>query len=600
MEDYKKALSTNFDLFDFLYVHFRSSNNKEDNFFFNAEIIENLDDIDKIDLDFIKLHPKEFSWETLCYYYDTPWFENLIDTNYNKVDWFRVMQNPKIIWNEHLLNKYWEKLYINAIISYSGMFWNEYLVRFIISKHDKDSTKIFWLEKFAIIKNIIWNLKMILDFPTSYWISNVVKANTLEVNFEDLKNYKNQLNNHVFQYLQVSITLLWQIETILEFKEFLSFHTLSKSKNVEWSNKLISTFEEYLDFEELSKNTAIPLNDIIIKKYGDRWNFNSLSSHHGVKWNLDLIKIFIKKIDLNKILQFPIDDVNEDFIEKYKNNIDWGEGCSNYLYYPSQIAYYNHIPISVITLKEKATNWEVGDYVSPYWSEKINHPGEWHGFSYNNFLTFEHLEEFHEKLSWEVLSSNEYLTITNEMLTKFSEEWNWSIVINRKDFKLEHFYAIHKYLDFDFLNVNSQIILELLKPDKNEIFTHLKSKLDNINNFKYSLRDIFYGNYDVNKEHFKKINQIKKDFLVKRCKSAICEFNEFNNENDKVDKKRHYNRLHYWLHANFKLYNEITSFPEPLKKTMSYTSVSEFHEFYYLYVNSEYEFKNNYFEIFEK
>src|SRR5690606_2744679 len=157
--------------------------------------------------------------------------------------------------------------------------------RFIISKHDKDSTKIFWLEKFSIIANIEWNLKMIIDFPTSYWIREVVKAKTLKLSFEILKKNKEQLNVDIFHYLQVSSHLLWTYEMIDEFKEIIAFKALSKSNNVDWSNKIISTFEKLLDFKELSKNHSITLDDTIIKKYEIRWDFDSLSSHLGVKWN---------------------------------------------------------------------------------------------------------------------------------------------------------------------------------------------------------------------------------------------------------------------------------------------------------------------------
>ena len=440
---------------------------------------------------------------------------------------------------------------------------------------------------------------MIIDFPTSYWIREVIKVKTLELSFEDLRKHKKQLNKNVFYYLQDSSYLLWIKETIIELKELINFQNLSKSKNVDWSNKIISNFEKLLDFKELSKNQSIILDDTIIKKYEIRWDFDSFSSHSGVKWNLGLIKTFINKFDLNKVLQFPIEGINEDFINEYRNYIDWGEGCNNYTYSPAPIAGYNHISISVDTLNEKATNWEVGEYVKPYWSERRYELGEWHRYSSNEFLTAKHLETFVEKLSWDLISSNEFITITNQLLLKFSDKWNWSIVLNRNDFKLEHFYTIYQYLDYDFLSVNSRKIFELLEPDKNKIFTHIKGKLDNINNFNYSLRGHFFGNDMGDTEHYKLIRQIEKEYLVKRCKSAVFDFKEFNNDKNNVDRKRHYKRLHYWLHKYFRLYNEISSFPGSLKKTMAYPQYRDFDDFYYLYINSESDFKKNYFDVYK-
>lgn len=603
MENIKKALSTNFDLLDFLYVHYKTPNKKEDNFFFNAEYIEKIDEIDEIDLDYIKLHPNEFDWETLCYNYNIPWIEDLIDTHYDEINWPTITRNPKIIWDEKLLNKYWDKIWVNSIIDHSQMFWDEKLVRFIISKHDKDSTKIFWLEKFSIISNIKWNIKMILDFPTSYWISNVIKANTLELSFEDLKKYKKQLNKHIFGYLQVSTNLLWTKDTILEFKELLSFHTLSKSKNVDWSNKLISTFEKLLDFKELSKNQTILLDNVIIKKYEDRWDFDSLSSHSGVKWNLGLIKTFFDKFDLNKVLQFSIEGINEDFIYEYRDYINWGTGCSNYTYSPAPISWYKHIPISVHTLTEKATKWEVGDNVKPYWSEKISDIGEWHQFSSNQFLTELHLETFAEKLSWDLISSNEFLIITNEILLKFSDKWNWPKVLNRSDFKLEHFYAIHQYLNFEILNTYSFKIFELLEPEKNIIFTHIKDDVEVFGDFRHSLRTPNYGHYSDFENDAQQLFKVKREFITKQCERANREHTEIKKYDERYginnQEAVYYDEIHYWLRKYFKVFEDISHMSDSFERERGYTPEREIQLFFDLYCESEEDFKKNYFDVYK-
>jgi hypothetical protein len=591
MENIIKALSTNFDLLDFLYVHYKIPDKKEDNFFFNAEYIENKDDVDLV---YIKLHPNEFNWETLCYNYYVPWLEELIDTHYNKINWFRISENPKINWDEKLLNKYWDKILVNSIISHSQMYWDEKLVRFILSKHDKVSTKIFWLEKFSIIPNIEWNLKMIIDFPTSNWIQNLIEAKTLEISFEDLKKHKKQLNKDIFAYLQVSSNLLWTKDTILEFKVLLGFHTLSKSKNVDWSNEIILSFNEQFDFELMSKNQSIPIDNFIINKLRNRWNFKSLSSNSNVKWNVELLKAFINEFDINLALQFTVIGIDENFIHEHRVYIDWGTGCGNYTYSPSPIARYSHIPISVQTLIEKATNWEVG-YCKPYWEEKGLYAGEWHQFSSNKFLTPLHLETFSEKLSWDLISSNQYLTITNEILLKFSDKWNWPKVLNRSDFKLEHFYAIHKYLNFDILNAYSFKIFEILEPEKNAIFTHIKDNVEVAGNFWHSLRMPNYIHDSEYEDGIRLLSKAKRAFLAKQCERATCELTEINN--DKND-RRYYDRIHYWLREYFKIFEEISYLSDSVERESGYTPEREIQLFFALYCESEEDFKKNYFEVF--
>lgn len=603
MENIINALSTNFDLLDFLYVQYKIPNKNEDNFFFNAEYIEKKADVD---LEYIKLHPNEFNWETLCYNYYTPWHEDLIDTHFNKIDWFRISKNPKIIWDERLLNKYWDKIWLGCIISHSPMFWDEKLVQFVLSKSEEESTKIFWLQKFSVINNIKWSLKMIIDFPTSYWIREVVEAKTLEFSFEDLKKYKEQLNKDIFKYLQVSSNLLWTNETIQEFKELLNFQILSKSNNVDWSNKIISTFEKLLDFKELSKNQIIPLDDLIIKKYAIRWDFDSLSSNSGVKWNLDLIKSYINKIDLNKVLQFTIVGVDEKFIHEYRDYITWGTGCGSYSYKPAPISRYKHIPIGVHTLIEKATEWEVGGYVKPYWTEKESdaREGEWHQFSSNKFLTPLHLETFAEKLSWDFISSNEYLTITNEILLKFSDKWNWPKVLNRSDFKLEHFYEIHQFLNFEILNAYSFKIFELLEPEKNIIFTHIKDNVEVVGDFRHSLRSPNYRYYSDYEDDARQLFKVKRELITKLCERANSEQAEIKKYDERygIDSQEavYYDKIHYWLRKYFKVFEEISNVSDSFERERGYTPEREIQIFFSLYLNAEEDFKKNYFDVFKR
>lgn len=631
MESIIKALSTNFDLLDFVFCHYEIQRQKDENFLFDFEYIEkNKDNVDwgiissyapfsekEIDLYFdmlkgiesnnnihwnksiIDKYANEFDWYILCYNYSIPWNEDLIDNHYDRINWFGISDNPKIKWDERLLNKYWDKILLNCIISHSLMYWDEKLVRFVLSKHDKESTKIFWLEKFSVITNIQWNLKMIIDFPTSYWIREVVEAKTLEFSFEDLKKYKVQLNKDIFKYFQVSSDLFWTYQTIHEFKELINFKILSKSKNVDWSNEIISNFENNLDFNELSKNLSIPLDDTIIKKYEIRWDFDSLSSHPGVKWNLGLIKSFINKFDLNKVLQFFIVGVNEDFIHEYRDYIKWESSSGQFhdFYDAVPISGFNHIPISVQTLIEKATEWKSGAAIKPYWSEKgYALPGEWHLFSGNKFLNEQHLEAFSENLSWDIISSNEFLTITNELLLKFSDKWNWSKVLNRNDFKLEHFYAIHQYLNLEILSANSVKIIELLKPEEDTIFNHLK----NGKFFMHSLRSLYEYRRE-NKEYEdskgKLLHKTKRAFQAEQCEKATFNLKEINNR-DKKD-VAYFDEIYYWLRKYFKLFDEITYVSDSLERERVPGAGIDFYEFFVLYCEYEEIFKKNYFDVFK-
>ena len=65
-------------------------------------------------------------------------------------------------------------------------------------------------------------------------------------------------------------------------------------------------------------------------------------------------------------------------------------------------------------------------------SDSFDEPGEWHCYSENKFLTDQHLTEFADKLSWDVLSKREDFDWTIGLLTKFSKYWKWEEIVENK------------------------------------------------------------------------------------------------------------------------------------------------------------------------
>jgi hypothetical protein len=328
-----------------------------------------------------------------------------------------------------------------------------------------------------------------------------------------------------------------------------------------------------------------------------------LSSNSNVRWCVELLKDFISYFDLNVALQYNIVGIDENFIHEYRDYINWGTGCGNYIYNPAPIARYNHIPISVQTLVEKATNWEV-DYCKPYWDEKGPYEGEWYQFSSNKFLTALHLEIFAERLSWELISCNEYITITNELLLKHSDKWIWAKVLNRNDFKLEHFYAIHQYLNFEILSANSFKIFKILEPNKNAIFTHIKDNVEVVGDFRHSLRSPNYMHYSDYEDDARQLFKVKRDFITKQCERANSEHAEIKKYDESYginsQEAVYYDKIHYWLRKYFKVFEDISNVSDSFERERGYTPEREIQIFFSLYLNAEDDFKKNYFEIYKK
>ncbi len=351
------VLTSNFDVLDFLFSHYGIESIKDEEFVFDHEYLKyNNEKVNwqkisesapltenEIDLYFEKLKDiplyrlngptvkcgfagnTNIKWNrsiidkyhycldfnTLCNNPSIPWDEYLIDKyllkKYNNVsNWIGLSSNKSIEWNEKLIIKYKPYLFLNCIIKYSKIFWNKQLVRTTMNlvPNEPDNKRLY-LVYFSEITNIEWDLDLLLDFPISYsyWVRNIIKNRTINLNINDLREYKDKLSRDLFGILQVYEDIIWDMNLILEFKDLISFWILSKSKNVDWSINLIEEYCNQLDFEELSGNKEIKLKVEDLLKSSSNWNFIKLCSNSGVKWDINTVKKYLDKIDLNKVLE---------------------------------------------------------------------------------------------------------------------------------------------------------------------------------------------------------------------------------------------------------------------------------------------------------
>lgn len=661
MDEVFNKIIKNYDLLKLLYEHYQNdwrydssrsqiSVNKKDEQ--GNDIPDELDTKIIWNRSLIEKYSNYFDWYLLSQNNSIPWDEYLFDKFSYKLDtkeWINICKNPLIKWNKRLLNKYWDKILVNVIISYSPIFWSEELVRFVISKHLKAETKIFWLDKFSVISNIEWTLKMIIDFPTSSWLSRVISGKSLKYSFEILRTHKEELTKDVFVYFQYSDTLIWSQYWIKVFKELINFDSLSNSTNVVWSDDLISNFKDELnfnnlsnnnsikfsdkliskhqekwdfkllskhpniqfseglikkfenrwDFNELSKNSNIKFSEALIKKFENKWDFKELSYNESVKWNLNLIRTYIDKIDLNIVLQSPIDGIDETFIDEYKDYIKWKSDSHDYTdgYEAVPISSCNHLKIPVKVLLDKATRWKSGPSNTGYWSkQRWPEPGEWHLFSSNWFLSYDHLMEFQYVISWDIISSNEHLKLTEEIINEFNFELNWTNIINRSNFNLDDFFLIQKYLSVEFLNEYKGKIITLLKDDKDTVVNLFESEFERYDIFRYNgLREIrrmgLKSEYERKKSDF--LNNANREFAEKLCEEAVL--NLPNIKKNSFEDSQY--KILQWLRDNFELFDDLSYVTKDFERevSMSYVHNNTVRNFVYTYLEYENKYKRNVF-----
>ncbi len=302
---------------------------------------------------------------------------------------------------------------------------------------------------------------------------------------------------------------------------------------------------------------------------------------------------------MNRFLQFQIEGVDENFIEEFKEFIEWESKSGQYSdYYKAvEISKYNHIPIMVETLLEKSGEWKSGEEIKPYWSEKgLRLPGEWHYFSFNKFLTAFHLENFKEKLSWDIISSNESLPLSIELIEKFADKWNWSKIINRNDFSLDIFYLIYPYLTWEILDANRDVIIKIITPEEKTILHHFKYRLsfEYSMKFKYAWR-LDFGDYKDSKSAI--IEKGIRDFQTSQCGKAKNEFEKIKSE--MKNSEEYFKSVYIWLKEYSQLYEEISRVSESLVRERGNPPGNEVRFFFIIYSETLQNFKKEYFKVFQ-
>jgi hypothetical protein len=505
-------------------------------------------------------YKKHLHWKSIFENPSVQWNEYLIDkylfnTENDKWYWINLSSNPGIIWNEKLIKKYHSYLYVNCLIKYSKIFWDTRLLNTTLQLIELENQKLY-LIYFSEITNIKWDFETIISYPNSYsyWLRNIIKNRTIDLNFEILRKYRNQMDKSLFAIIQVSEDLVWNTELITEFLSLIDFDILSKSNNVKWTINLVDSFQKYLNFKILSSNYNIIITKKLLKKYSDKWDFKSLSINKSVCWDIETMEHYIERIDLDEIITNSKIKFTAEFIEKYKNKFTWNGrwrkfGSDNEKYDASEISQQRHLPISIQTLSEMATKWGVG---CTEWSGRIDDIKEWHFYSDNSNLTPEHLSNFKEFLSWEILSKNKELQISMQTLSIYAEKWDYYEIFRRDDIEwdIEGFCKISFYLNWDILKANESKILEILKIEENTILNYFKF----IKSHKLPIHREVWGSF--------RLDSVEREIRISKMKD-IC--SEAINES-KLLKLDDHSQLWEWLKKYINFYYENTDLTPSLKR----------------------------------
>jgi len=199
-------------------------------------------------------------------------------------------------------------------------------------------------------------------------------------------------------------------------KEKESWTLISEKEDVNWTADFIEYNKDNLDWKALSFNSSLPWSIDFIKQYKDMWDWHALSYIIADKLYFNrtdfdlLLKRYRDKIDWTVICQGT--NLNNTHLTDYSDFIHWDTLSSNNRFIWSETFVNAHIDkINWKVFTECLATVETPSIVQTAFRKKI-------------------LSLYANKLDFNILSTNESLDFTPEIIEKYKKRWNWAEIIN--------------------------------------------------------------------------------------------------------------------------------------------------------------------------
>ena len=211
-------------------------------------------------------------------------------------------------------------------------------------------------------------------------------------------------------------TKLTAYELFEQEKEKESWILISENEGVNWTTDFINHNKDNLDWKALSFNYSLGWSPVLIRQYESYWDWHALSY-------IIADKRFFRNVHLDKLLN------------RYKEKIDWNVICLG----TNLKDYHLEIFSDVIDWNALSSNnkfcWS--ESVVNVYIDKIN----WKIFTeclvtvetpslVQNAFRKKVLSLYEQKLDFGILSSNESLNFTPQIIEMYKKRWNWAEIIN--------------------------------------------------------------------------------------------------------------------------------------------------------------------------
>ncbi|TDD93736.1 hypothetical protein [Flavobacterium cellulosilyticum] len=250
----------------------------------------------------------------------------------------------------------------------------------------------------------------------------------------EILSYEKYLN---WQKISIynDITNLLKNSNIVDFNsiESLNWEYLSGNKNIEWSTQIINIYIEKWNWNLLSYNENIPFNEELIDKFTDRWRWYSFNTNYNFPWSFELVEKHEDKLDFESTYTCSNIPLSINLLEKYQKT--WNE------HHWSMISCCNKfITWNEVFLFKDYFSWEyLSENESLIWTleliEQYEDKWNWSYLSKNKKLpwSLELLEKYEELWNWNNISNNEGIEWTEELIERFDDKLLFDSILNEDE-----------------------------------------------------------------------------------------------------------------------------------------------------------------------
>jgi len=272
--------------------------------------------------------------------------------------------------------------------------------------------------------------------------------------------------------------LPWSLEFLSRFHRYWQWNWLSNNDmQGQWTLEMIDEHAEHIDWEAFSLNKGLPWSPQLIERYRDRWNWKALSGNDAIPWTLELYENYQNKADICILAANKSFPWTAELLERFENEFDnaccitWNNKVYSatrknitrngwyFLSFNPKITWTQYLFDRYKPDIEKNILWVHGRLSAnvPFRIyRKFLRKGDFysaHDMAHNTSMPWS--EKLMKKYFWHfgVLSGNEQIIWTIDLLERYADQWNW----------FEEEWVKDKWFNPD-LETNSAVYSKAFKP----------------------------------------------------------------------------------------------------------------------------------------